>query len=159
MIAASTITSFSLVKWGYRRPILVGTVLVGTGLALFAFQPQGISLFGAGVWRNAVLFVIIGLCGLGHGMATPAANNACIELMPDKVATITGLTGDVPQPGQRHRHRRFDGRHPLRPDVQRAYYYVFLAPVAILLVAIPFVFLMPASAMVSPSRAATTPGN
>jgi len=27
------------------------------------------------------------------GMMMPPSNNACIELMPDKVATITGLRG------------------------------------------------------------------
>ncbi len=31
--------------------------------------------------------------GIGIGIALPASNNACIELMPEKVATITGLRG------------------------------------------------------------------
>jgi sugar phosphate permease len=31
--------------------------------------------------------------GIGLGIALPASNNACIELMPTKVATITGLRG------------------------------------------------------------------
>jgi MFS family permease len=31
--------------------------------------------------------------GIGMGMMMPPSNNACIELMPDKVATITGLRG------------------------------------------------------------------
>ena len=31
--------------------------------------------------------------GIGMGIALPASNNACIELMPDKVATITRLRG------------------------------------------------------------------
>ena len=33
------------------------------------------------------------LSGIGAGIANPASNNACIELMPEKVATITGLRG------------------------------------------------------------------
>ena len=31
--------------------------------------------------------------GIGIGIVLPASNNACIELMPEKVATITGLRG------------------------------------------------------------------
>ncbi len=157
MIAASTITSFSLVKWGYRRPILIGTVLVGTGLALFAFQPQGINLFGVAFGVTPVLFVIIGLCGLGHGMATPAANNACIELMPDKVATITGLRGMFRNLGSAIGIAGSTVVIHSVQNVQRAYYYVFLAPVAILLVAIPFVFLMPSSAQASAQKAPAAP--
>ena len=33
------------------------------------------------------------ISGIGMGMMMPPSNNACIELMPDKVATITGLRG------------------------------------------------------------------
>jgi MFS family permease len=40
-----------------------------------------------------MLSVVILLTGVGLGIALPASNNACIELMPSKVATITGLRG------------------------------------------------------------------
>jgi sugar phosphate permease len=39
------------------------------------------------------LALLIMLGGIGLGIALPASNNACIELMPAKVATITGLRG------------------------------------------------------------------
>jgi sugar phosphate permease len=39
------------------------------------------------------LAVLIMLSWIGLGIALPASNNACIELMPAKVATITGLRG------------------------------------------------------------------
>ena len=39
------------------------------------------------------LAVLIMITGIGSGIAVPASNNACIELMPEKVATITGLRG------------------------------------------------------------------
>jgi sugar phosphate permease len=45
-------------------------------------------------WGAAeMLAVLIMLTGIGLGIALPASNNACIELMPAKVATITGLRG------------------------------------------------------------------
>jgi MFS family permease len=37
--------------------------------------------------------------GLGVGMAAPASNNACIELMPQRAATITGIRGMFRQAG------------------------------------------------------------
>jgi MFS family permease len=40
-----------------------------------------------------ILAVLIMVTGIGIGIALPASNNACIELMPEKVATITGLRG------------------------------------------------------------------
>ena len=154
MIAASTITSFSLVKWGYRRPILVGTLLVGACLGALALQPQRISLFGLAMGVTPLLYVIIGLCGVGHGMATPAANNACIELMPDKVATITGLRGMFRNLGSAIGIAGATVVINAVQDVRRAYYFVFLAPVVVLLISIPFVFVMPSSAVVGSDRAA-----
>lgn len=40
-----------------------------------------------------MLSVVILLTGIGLGIDLPASNNACIELMPSRVATITGLRG------------------------------------------------------------------
>jgi MFS family permease len=93
MMVASTVTSFFLVRWGYRRPIIIGTVIVIVCLFLLALQPHGFNLGGADIGVMTLLFIVVGLLGIGAGVCTPAANNACIELMPDKVATITGLRG------------------------------------------------------------------
>jgi MFS family permease len=40
-----------------------------------------------------ILSFLVLVSGIGIGIANPASNNACIELMPEKVATITGLRG------------------------------------------------------------------
>jgi len=40
-----------------------------------------------------ILVIPIMIAGIGFGISLPASNNACIELMPEKVATITGLRG------------------------------------------------------------------
>ena len=93
VICSSSVTSFMLARWGYRRPMICGlavmafsTLLLGGGLHLWGFA--------AARWGVAP---VIGFCllfaGLGAGIAFPAANNACIELMPEKVATIVGLRG------------------------------------------------------------------
>jgi MFS family permease len=43
--------------------------------------------------KVAFLGSLMLISGLGVGMVMPPSNNACIELMPEKVATITGLRG------------------------------------------------------------------
>ena len=94
VICTSTITSFLLKRWGYRWPMLWGlsilalfTLLLGDQGFRFA-RVLGIHL---GVAETLALLMMG--TGIGIGIALPASNNACIELMPSKVATITGLRG------------------------------------------------------------------
>ncbi len=94
VIFASVITSFLLKRWGYRWPMVLGlsilspsTILLGVG----GFQL--LQMFGIRLGVAETLAVLIMITGIGVGIAIPASNNACIELMPTKVATITGLRG------------------------------------------------------------------
>ena len=45
------------------------------------------------------LYLIMFLLGVGVGVLSPTANNACIELLPDRAATITGIRGMFRQMG------------------------------------------------------------
>jgi len=53
----------------------------------------GLPLWGLGLGHAAMLSLLVLISGIGSGITTPAVNNACIELMPEKVATIVGLRG------------------------------------------------------------------
>jgi EmrB/QacA subfamily drug resistance transporter len=94
VICSSTITSFLLQRWGYRWPMVwglcimaVSTLLLGdTGFQLW----PGLLLTWSVPERLSLLILVT---GIGLGIALPASNNACIELMPSKIATITGLRG------------------------------------------------------------------
>ncbi len=148
MMAASTLTSFSLVKWGYRKPILAGTLLVMVTmvlLALMALQPQGFSLGGLSVSGILVLYIVVGAAGIGHGTCTPAANNACIELMPEKVATITGLRGMFRSLGSTFGVAISTVVIHAMGDEKRAFFAVMLASAGLLVLIIPAIFMMPAS--------------
>ena len=92
-IAAAAITSFFLTRWGYRKPMIWGlsiasiiTIVLGQGLPSW----NVVDLVGGEVLFLASLMLV---SGIAIGMIMPPSNNACIELMPDKVATITGLRG------------------------------------------------------------------
>jgi EmrB/QacA subfamily drug resistance transporter len=93
ILPASAITSFLLKRWGYRWPMVLGliiisftTILLGQGLQLWR-------MIGIHFEIAEILSFLVLVSGIGVGIALPASNNACIELMPEKVATITGLRG------------------------------------------------------------------
>ncbi len=86
-IAVSAVTSFMLRRSGYRKPMILGFAIVALGTVLLDAAP----LIRSG--PAMMLSTLMLLSGIGAGMAFPAANNACIELMPTKVATIVGLRG------------------------------------------------------------------
>jgi len=89
-IPVAAIASFLLRRWGYRRPIMLGLSVVA--ISLFLLAPGTLSkVVGMGFSIVEVLSLLILLAGVGIGIMLPATNNACIELMPDKVASIVGL--------------------------------------------------------------------
>jgi EmrB/QacA subfamily drug resistance transporter len=90
------------------KPFLAANLLnmiVGAGFfGLFATVPlyatsvyklstlvSGMILTPRGIIETLAFLILF--CGIGAGIVNPAANNACIELMPEKVATIVGLRG------------------------------------------------------------------
>lgn len=94
VICSSTITSFLLKRWGYRRPMVWGLSIMAVTTLLLADERFWVPHMLGIHWGAAeMLAVLIMLTGIGLGIALPASNNACIELMPAKVATITGLRG------------------------------------------------------------------
>ncbi len=93
-ITFSALTSFLLKRWGYRWPMVVGMMLISLSTVLLGEQGfQVFSLLGIDLGAAGFLAVLIMVTGIGIGILLPASNNACIELMPEKVATITGLRG------------------------------------------------------------------
>jgi MFS family permease len=70
----------------------VGTLAAGT-LLLGDVQFLVARALGIQAGAPALLAAEVLLLGLGMGVASPASNNACIDLMPSRVATITGLRG------------------------------------------------------------------
>jgi EmrB/QacA subfamily drug resistance transporter len=94
VICTSTVTSFCLARWGYRAPMLWGIGTLAAGTFLLADIPFWVPrTLGIQAGAPALLAAESLLLGLGMGIASPASNNACIELMPSRVATITGLRG------------------------------------------------------------------
>jgi EmrB/QacA subfamily drug resistance transporter len=88
---SGVITSLFLLRWGYRRPMIFGTLVIAFSLALLGIAPRSFIFLGVSVSSITIIVVIMLFSGLGMGSVAPSSNNACIDLMPEKVAAITGV--------------------------------------------------------------------
>jgi len=93
MIPASVVTSFMLWRTGYRKPMVLGLVIMSFSVLLLGQDPGLWRAIGISFGIAESIALILLFLGVGCGTAFPASNNACIELMPEKAATITGVRG------------------------------------------------------------------
>jgi EmrB/QacA subfamily drug resistance transporter len=145
-MAASIVTSISLPKWGYRWPMLFGTGIMVLSLFLLGIELTGINVLGIHLSGTMILLTIMFLSGVGMGVTAPAANNACIELMPNRIATITGVRGMFRQSGSAISIavtslilQNFSG-------MNQGFTVVYFGLAAILVISAPLVFAMPKAA-------------
>jgi EmrB/QacA subfamily drug resistance transporter len=92
VMITSVVSSAFLLKWGYRKPMITGTILTAVSLMLMAvITPEILSGWQISIFLFISLVLLLN--GVALGLTNPAANNACIELMPERVSTITGVRG------------------------------------------------------------------
>ncbi|MFH1087589.1 MAG: MFS transporter [Chloroflexota bacterium] len=143
-MVASMVASFSLLKWGYRRPIIVGTVAISVGMAVLALEPSQVTLAGVSLTPVVLVMLFALLAGAGAGLATPAAANAGIDLMPDQVASIAGLRQVFRQMGAAIGIAVSTLVLESSANMPRGFTVVFMGAGVIMLLSIPAVFYMPA---------------
>jgi len=73
--------------------MVLGLIVISLTTFLLDQGVQLLRVIGIPFGIVETIISIVMLSGIGMGFIFPASNNACIELMPDKVATITGLRG------------------------------------------------------------------
>jgi MFS family permease len=88
---AGVVTSFSLLRWGYRWPMFIGTIIIAFSLVMLGIEPKAFTFLGMSINNITIVVVIMLFSGLGMGCVAPSSNNACMDLMPEKVAAITGV--------------------------------------------------------------------
>jgi EmrB/QacA subfamily drug resistance transporter len=91
MAGFSVASSMLLRRVGYRAPMVVGFLVLATGLTLISLPPATSPYTWLGI--SALI------CGIGVGTAGPPSNNAAVQLMPDQVAAISGLRAMFRQTG------------------------------------------------------------
>ncbi len=142
-ICTAVIVSFQLRRWGYRWPMLLGLIVVSLATFLLDQGFQLSKMMGLRVGTVETVISIVMLSGIGMGFIFPASNNACIELMPDKVATITGLRGMFRSIGGALGISLIAVILHLSSTPAHGFRTVFLSFAVGLLLAVPLVFLMP----------------
>lgn len=143
MIPASAVTAIFLTRWGYRRPIVLGLAAIAGSTILIGESQHLPTIMSAGLGVAGMLSFILLLTGIGVGIALPAANNACIELMPHRVATIVGLRGMFRTIGGALGISQITIVLHLSSNFATGFRIVFTFFGLILLFAIPLAFLMP----------------
>ena len=146
---ASIVTSILLPKWGYRRPMLVGTGIMVLSLVLLGMELTGIDL-GDAYQRHGDTGDFHVYLRSGMGIIAPAANNACIELMPHRVATITGVRGMFRQSGSAISIAVASLVLENFSDIGQGFTVVFYGLAVILVLSVPFIFAMPKGCVTLP---------
>ncbi|MCM8748383.1 DHA2 family efflux MFS transporter permease subunit [Thermomicrobiaceae bacterium CFH 74404] len=93
MALCSALSSFFLIRLGYRSPMIAGIVLVSASLFLTAESWHQVSVAGHPVSDELLLAALVAISGIGVGISAPASSNAALELMPAAVARIVGMRG------------------------------------------------------------------
>uniref|UniRef100_A0A7C3A9G5 DHA2 family efflux MFS transporter permease subunit n=1 Tax=Thermorudis sp. TaxID=1969470 RepID=A0A7C3A9G5_9BACT len=93
MALSSALSSFFLIRLGYRLPMVAGVLLVSASLFLTAQNWHHVTVLGHPVNDAVLLAVLVAIAGVGVGVSAPASSNAALELMPEAVARIVGLRG------------------------------------------------------------------
>jgi EmrB/QacA subfamily drug resistance transporter len=146
MMVAATLSSFFLLRLGYRAPMLLGMVLIAASLLLLSRGWAALDLGGAQVGTFWLVAAQVALGGLGMGLAAPASNNAALDLMPDRAAVITGIRGMFRSTGAVLGVALIVLALEFSPDKAAGLRTIFVALAAVLLAAIPLVFLIPDTA-------------
>jgi EmrB/QacA subfamily drug resistance transporter len=136
MIAVAAASVWMLRRTGYRWPIAVGFLLCAAGLIGTASAPHGLSAY-------AWLALATGVCGVGMGVATPAANNATLQLAPDQAAAVAGLRGMFRQAGAITAVSITAAIVARSADPGIAQAHIFVVFAAIILCALPLILLVP----------------
>jgi EmrB/QacA subfamily drug resistance transporter len=145
MIAGSIVVSVYIIRWGYRWPIIIGTLTVGLSLFVLSFQVHEISVAGLEFGFIPLILTVMLISGIGHGISTPASNNACIEMLPAKVATIIGLRGMFRHLGSAIGVAVGTIILSYFDNIESAFKILMLGSVVILILSIPLILAMPAS--------------
>jgi MFS family permease len=146
MILASIITSLNLPKWGYRWPMITGTGVIVLSLVLFGLEPTQVNIFSTRINSDIIIGGVLFLTGAGMGIIAPAANNACIDLLPERIGTITGVRGMFRQAGSALSIAVTALVLDIIPDMGRGFMTVYYGLAVVMILTVPVIFAMPKSA-------------
>jgi EmrB/QacA subfamily drug resistance transporter len=143
MMATAIVSSFLLLRFGYRRPMIVGGLLTASTLLMLSQGWTGLDLFGLHVGPFWLLGGQIALGGIGMGLSGPASNNAALDLVPGRAATVSGIRTFFRSSGGVVGTALIVLALELSPDKAAGLRQVFTVMAIGLLATIPLVLVMP----------------
>jgi EmrB/QacA subfamily drug resistance transporter len=146
MIIVSALTSLFIIRFRYRLPMIIGIVIISGTLIILSRGFHDLSLAGIGLHSMVLLATLVALVGVGMGIANPASNNAALDLIPEKVAEATGMRGMSRSVGGVIGTAVVTLILSYFPDKARGMQDIYLGLAIIMLLIIPFVFMIPDSA-------------
>jgi len=146
MIATSTVASLFLIRFGYRLPMIAGVSLVSLSLLVTSLGAENVSIAGLHLSNFVYLACVIAILGLGFGLSGPASNNAALDIMPGKVAAVTGIRGMFRQTGGTIGTAMVVFMMALYSDPAKGLQVIFFCLSLVMLCIIPIVFLIPDTA-------------
>ncbi len=93
VMVMAAITSLLITRLRYRLPMICGAVIMSISFFLLSQGYSDVVWFGRVVQNQVLLAAIVMLGGIGMGIVNPAATNAVLDLLPEKIAAVTGMRG------------------------------------------------------------------
>jgi MFS family permease len=91
IIIVSAVTSLFIERLRYRVPMIIGLLLISLSLFFLSRGYHDLTIFGVGFNNLLLLSLIVAIAGIGMGISNPAANNAALDILPEKVAAAAGM--------------------------------------------------------------------
>jgi EmrB/QacA subfamily drug resistance transporter len=92
-ILLGTITSFLLLRIGYRIPIAIGLGIIAASNVILGQGWVGAEIGAVMIPSFVLMALVVGMAGVGTGFVMPASNNAILDLVPDRAGVISGMRG------------------------------------------------------------------
>lgn len=132
--------------------MIVGTLIVAFSLILLGLEFSDFTLLGVHIDSMTIVIGIMLIVGIGMGAAAPASNNACIDLMPQRVAAITGVRGMFRQLGGAVSIAVISILLDSVGNRALGFTIAFLGMAVIVLAVFPLIFVMPRAPEVAPAE-------
>jgi EmrB/QacA subfamily drug resistance transporter len=146
-IVASILGGIFVVQWGYHRPMLLGSILASASILLFGLEFSQVKILGTEISPVLLVSAFALMNGLGTGIAHAATNNVCLDLMPRRASTITGVRGMFRNTGGAISIAIITLILQFMGNMSIGFMVVFISIAIIVLLAIPCIFAMPDKAI------------
>ena len=141
--ATSLLSGFLVVKWGYRKPMLLGSIIISGSILLLGLEFTQTKTLGVEITSVMLVSFFCFVMGLGMGIANTASNDACLDMMPHLSSTITGVRGMFRMSGAAVCIALATLILQFIGNMSHGFRVVFISIGLLVLLTIPFIFIIP----------------